>query len=208
MSDNLENSRAGEPRAAKVAAIAEVREKMQKSSAVLVAEYRGLRTAPLANLRRSLMPQGGEFKVYKNTLARRAADELGIESAALFTGPTAIAFVDGDAAAVAKTLRDFAKTNPLLIIKGGVLGSKVLSAKDVEALADLPSRDVLLAQIAGAFQAPMVKFAGLLQALPHNFAYGLKALIDQKGGAPEAAPAELSTSESSEDAAMTASDEA
>ncbi|MEN9505863.1 MAG: ribosomal protein, partial [Actinomycetota bacterium] len=83
----------------------------------------------------------------------------------------------------AKALRDAAKTNPLLVLKGGAIGGRTISAKDVEALADLPSREVLLAQIAGAFQAPMVKAAGLLQALPRNFAYGLKALIDTKQAA-------------------------
>ena len=103
----------------------------------------------------------------------------------LLTGPTAITFVRGDAAAVAKLLRDYARGHQALVVKGGLLGDKVVSAKDVEALADLPPRDVLLAQLAGAFQAPMVKLAGLLQALPRNFAYGLAALIDQRGG-PEA----------------------
>jgi large subunit ribosomal protein L10 len=95
--------------------------------------------------------------------------------------------VTGDVAAVAKALRDAAKTNPHLVVKGGLLGTKVLSADDVQTLADLPPRDVLLAQLAGAFQAPLVQFAGALQALPRNFAYGLKALIDQ-GGASGAAP--------------------
>ena len=89
-------------------------------------------------------------------------------------------FVHGDAAATAKVLREFAKTNPLLVIKGGTFGSALLSAKDVEALAELPPREVLLAQFAGALQAPLVKTAGLLQALPRNMAYGLKALLDQK----------------------------
>ena len=84
---------------------------------------------------------------------------------------------------MAKSLRDAAKANPLLVIKGGVMGGRVISAKDVEALAELPSRDVLLAKFAGALQAPLVKTAGLLQALPRNFAYGLKALIDQKEAA-------------------------
>ena len=92
--------------------------------------------------------------------------------------------MQGDAAAVAKTLRDYARTNPNLVVKGGLLGDKVLSAADVVALADLPSRDVMLARLAGALQAPLVKMAGLLQALPRNFAYGLQALIDQRGGAP------------------------
>jgi large subunit ribosomal protein L10 len=98
-------------------------------------------------------------------------------------GPTGVMFVSGDIATAAKALRDFSKTNPLLVIKGGMLGSKLVSEKDVQALADLPSREVLLAQLAGAFQAPMTKMAGLLQALPRNFAYGLKALIDQKEAA-------------------------
>ena len=104
-------------------------------------------------------------------------------STSLLSGPSGITFVKGDAAGVAKALRDVARTNPLLVIKGGVMGGKALSAKDVEALADLPSREVLLAQFAGALQAPLVKTAGLLQALPRNFAYGLKALIDQKEAA-------------------------
>ena len=110
------------------------------------------------------------------------------ELESLLTGPTAIAFVTGDAAAVAKTLRDYARTNQSLVVKGGLLGGKVLSAGDVQALADLPPRDVLLAQLAGAFQAPLVKMAGLLQALPRNFAYGLKALIDQGGAGVASAP--------------------
>ena len=185
MSEQEHRGRAGDPRTEKVAVVSEVREKFSEANAVLMTEFRGLTTSALAQLRRTLRPIGGEYKVYKNTLALRAAAELGVNGAeAILVGPTAITFVAGDAAAVAKALRDFAKTNPLLVIKGGVLGSKVLSARDVEALADLPSRDVLLAQIAGAFQAPLAKFASLLQAVPRDFAYGLKALIDKNGGAP------------------------
>jgi large subunit ribosomal protein L10 len=172
------------PRPEKVAIVAEVKEKISASQAVLITEYRGLKVKNLAELRRSLAPAGAEFKVYKNTLVRRAAEEAGIVGLAdQLVGPTAVTFVQGDIAAAAKTLRDFAKTNPLLVIKGGALGTVLLSDKDVAALADLPSREVLLAQIAGAFQAPMVKMAGLLQALPRNFAYGLKALIEQKEAA-------------------------
>ena len=150
----------------------------------------------LSRLRRSLSDAGGDYKIYKNTLVRFAARDLGLdELEALLVGPTAIAFVDGDAAAVAKVLRDFARTNPALVVKGGLLGNSVLSGPDTAALADLPSRDVLLARIAGGLAAPMVKFAGLLQALPRNFAYGLKALIDQKGGVPEAPEAEAAPPE-------------
>ena len=177
------------PRPEKVAVVDEVRERFTAADAALLTEYRGMTMASLSTLRRQLRPAGGEYKVYKNTLVRFAAHDLGLEDLdSLLTGPTAITFVKGDAAAVAKTLREFAKTNPNLIVKGGVLGTKVLSASDVGALADLPSREVLLAKLAGALQAPLVKTAGLLQALPRNFAYGLKALIDN-GGAGAAAPA-------------------
>jgi len=176
------------PRPEKVAVVTEVRERFEAADAALLTEYRGLNVKALADLRRQLRPAGGEYKVYKNTLVRFAARDLGAdELEALLTGPTAITFVRGDAAAAAKTLRDYARTNQNLVVKGGLLGGKVLTAGDVQALADLPSRDVLLAQLAGAFQAPLVKLAGLLQALPRNFAYGLKALIDQ-GGAGGAAP--------------------
>jgi large subunit ribosomal protein L10 len=180
------------PRPEKVAVVDEVREKLAEADAALLTEYRGLTVKQLAELRRQLRPAGAEYKVYKNTLVRFAAREVVDDQLdPLLTGPTAITFVRGDAAAVAKLLRDYARGHQALVVKGGLLGDKVVSAKDVEALADLPPRDVLLAQIAGAFQAPMVKLAGLLQALPRNFAYGLAALIDQRGG-PEA-PAEPAT---------------
>lgn len=169
------------PRQEKVAVVAEIREKLSAADAAIITEYRGMSVVALAQLRRTLRQSGAEYKVYKNTLARFAAHEVGIDGLdALLVGPTGITFVNGDVAAAAKALRDAAKANPLLVIKGGSLGNKTLSAKDIEALADLPPRDVLLAQLAGAFQAPLVKTAGLLQALPRNFAYGLKALIDQK----------------------------
>ena len=172
------------PRQEKVAVVTEVRKKLEASNAAIITEYRGLSVGALAQLRRTLRQSGAEYKVYKNTLARLAARDAkmdGLEE--LLTGPTGITFVNGDVAAAAKALRDAAKANPLLVIKGGSLGNKVLSAKDVEALADLPSREVLLAQFAGALQAPLVKTAGLLQALPRNFAHGLKALIDQQEAA-------------------------
>lgn len=171
-------------RSEKEAVVAEVRDKLVKSSAVIVTEYRGLRVPDLASLRTTLRGVGAEYRVYKNTLARFAARDAGVEGLdALLTGPTALTFVDGDVAAVAKTLKEYAKTNPLLVIRGGAVANKVVSAKDIEVLADLPPREVMLAQLAGLMQAPMVKTAGLLQALPRNMAYGLKALLDQKSAA-------------------------
>jgi large subunit ribosomal protein L10 len=174
------------PRPEKVAVVDEVRGKLADADAALLTEYRGLTVKQLADLRRQLRPTGAEYKVYKNTLVRLAAREV-VEDRldSLLTGPTAIAFVHGDVATVAKALRDFARTNQALVVKGGLLGPNLVSARDVEALAELPSRDVLLAQLAGALQAPLTKLAGLLAALPRNFAYGLAALIDQRGGAAE-----------------------
>ncbi len=172
------------PRAEKVAVVDEVAAKLQSADAVIITEYRGLKVGQLAGLRRQLRDAGGEYKVFKNTLARLGAAKAGVEGLdEMLLGPSGITFVNGDVAAVAKALRDAAKANPLLVIKGGSMGGKILSTKDVEALAELPSREVLLAMFAGALQAPLVKTAGLLQALPRNFAYGLKALIDQKEAA-------------------------
>ncbi|MGH9190306.1 MAG: 50S ribosomal protein L10 [Acidimicrobiales bacterium] len=169
------------PRPDKVAAVTEVRERLSSADAAILTEYRGLTVADLARLRQSLRDAGGEYGIYKNTLARRAAADLGLtDLEALFVGPTAITFVTGDAVAVAKSLRDFARTNPNLVVKGGLLGTRVLSARDAGALADVAPREVQLARLAGALAAPLQKMAGLLSALPRNFAYGLSALIEQK----------------------------
>jgi large subunit ribosomal protein L10 len=196
------------PRPEKVAVVDEVRERLSSASATLLTEYRGLKVGELAELRRNLRAAGGDYKIYKNTLVRFAVRDLGIEGVEeLLVGPTAVAFVDGDAAAVAKALRDYSRTNPNLVLKGGVLGGKALSADETRALAELPSREVLLARIAGGLAAPMQQFAGLLQALPRNFAYGLKALIDQ-GGAPGApAAAEAPAEEASAPAEETPAEE-
>ncbi|HET6963500.1 MAG TPA: 50S ribosomal protein L10 [Acidimicrobiales bacterium] len=169
------------PRPEKVAVVDEVREHFDSSDAAILTEYRGLKVKDLATLRRALRPNGGDYKIYKNTLVTLAARESGLaELEPLLKGPTAIAFVKGDAAAVAKALRDYSRTNPTLVIKGGVLGNKIIGAPETTALAELPSREVLLAQLAGAMAAPLQQFAGLLQALPRNLAYGLAALRDQR----------------------------
>ncbi len=178
------------PRPEKVAVVDEVRTRLDEARAAVVTEYRGLSVADLAALRKSLTAAGSEYKVFKNTLVRRAVDDsphalLG----ELLVGPTAIAFVHGDVGAVAKTLRDFSRTNTHLVVKGGVLDGTLLSPAQLGALADLPSREVLLARVAGALQAPLAQLASLFQALPRNLAYGLKALVEERGGVPvEAAP--------------------
>ncbi len=169
------------PRAEKVAVVDEVRQRLTEADASILTEYRGLKVKDLAQLRRNLTPTGAEYKIYKNTLVRFAAQDLGLEALhGMIEGPTAIAFVKGDAAAAARTLRDFSRTNPTLVVKGGVLGQKVLDARETAALAELPSREVLLARFAGGLAAPLQQLAGLLAALPRNLAYGLKALVDQR----------------------------
>jgi large subunit ribosomal protein L10 len=128
-------------------------------------------------------------------------------------GPTAIAFVNGDVSAVARALRDFAKATPTLVVKGGVLDGMALSLRDFAALADLPSRDALLASLLGLLSSPLTTMAALLGAIPQNFAYGLSALIDSKGGVV-VAPAPVETKEIAEtpagveEAASAASDDA
>jgi large subunit ribosomal protein L10 len=168
---------------AKVATVDEVKAKVALTSTAVVTEYRGLTVAEISTIRRQLRTLGADYKVFKNTLVRRAVSGTSVEPLTQFLeGPTAIAFVEGDVSAVAKALREFAKTSPNLILKGGVLNGKVLSPKEISALADLPSRDVLLAQFAGALASPLRTMASLLKAVPQNFAYGLSALLDSKGG--------------------------
>jgi large subunit ribosomal protein L10 len=185
-----ERSEANMPRPEKVAVVEEIRTKLADSDAAVFTEYRGLTVPELATLRASLRRSGTEYKVFKNTLARLAVEDSALDGvAAIFEGPVAIAFVRGDAASAAKALREFGRTNPALVVKGGLLGERIITPVDIEALADLPSREVLLSTVAGAFQAPLTKAAGLFQAFTRNFAYGLQALIDQRGGAPTDAPA-------------------
>jgi large subunit ribosomal protein L10 len=177
-----------EPRPEKVAVVKEVRNRLDQASAAILTEYRGLTVKDLSTLRRSLREAGGEYRIYKNTLVRFAVRDLGLdELVPLLEGPTAIAFVNGDAVPVAKALRDYARTNVHLVVKGGVLGTKIITSAETAALADLPPRELVLARLAGALAAPMQQFAGLLQALPRNFAYGLKALIEKVG--PDTTPA-------------------
>ncbi len=190
-----------DPRPDKVAVVDEVQTKLDEADGALLTEYRGLNVPELAELRKALRDAGGEYKIYKNTLVRIAAANAGIDIADdMLTGPTAIAFVNGgadgapgDAAAVAKALKDFAKGNDKLVLKGGVLDGALVSADDVKALAELPSREVLLSQIAGLLQAPLAEFVNLLDAVPREFSSALQALIDE-GGAGEAPATDSSDS--------------
>ena len=201
------------PRAEKVAVVNEVKDRLEASDGAVLTEYRGLTVSALAELRGELAAAGGDYKIYKNTLVRLAvAGGPQAPMHDLLTGPPAIAFVQGDVSAVAKALRDFAKNNPNLVVKGGMVVTGVLSASDIEVLADLPPRDALLAQLAGALAAPLRQLAGLVQALPRNLAYGLSALIEQRqaGGevleAPVEAPAEAPAEARAEATAETATE--
>ena len=201
------------PRPEKVAVVTEVRERLENAEAAVLTEYRGLNVPAMAKLRQDLRDVGGEVKIYKNTLLRFAARDLGLEIEDLLTGPTAIAFAPkgadgspGDAVAIAKALKKYAGENDALVIKGGVLGTKRLSEKDVRALADVAPREQLLSEIAGLLAAPMQQFASLLDAIPRNFVYALNALIDKQGGAPAETPAADTAEPEADDAAAPAAE--
>ena len=195
----------------KAAKVAELKEEFSTSAAAVLTEYRGLTVKDLRNLRRSL-GEDASYAVAKNTLAAIAAKEAGIEGLdESLTGPTAIAFVKGDIAAAAKGLRDFAKANPSLTIKGGVLEGKVLDSQAVLKLADLESREVLLAKMAGALQANLAKAAYMLAAPLSQGARAFGALQSAAeanpsliGGAGSAPAAEVKDETPAADAATEA----
>ena len=171
-------------RAEKAAVVAEVRDKLAASNSVIVSEYRGLTVGALAKLRRTLRPLGAEYKVYKNSLVKIAARDGAMAPVEpMVGGPVAITFVTGEVSAVAKAMREFAKENEALKLKGAVVYGKAVDVKGLRALADLPSREVMLAKLAGLLKAPMANTAYMLSALPRKAAYGLKALVEQKEAA-------------------------
>ncbi|TNY38837.1 50S ribosomal protein L10 [Thermomonospora catenispora] len=164
-------------KADKAAAIAELTEEFNSSSGAVLTEYRGLTVAQLSELRRNL-GDNAKFTVVKNTLTKIAANSAGVdeEFTKLLAGPSAIAFVKGDVVEAAKGLRDFAKDNPLLVIKGGVIEGKPMDAAEINRLADLESREVLLAKLAGAMKATMANAAATFNALPTQMAQLAEAL--------------------------------
>jgi large subunit ribosomal protein L10 len=194
--------------AEKVAAVAELTERFKDSSGAVLTEYRGLTVAQLAELRRSLGDHA-TFAVVKNTLTKIAVNEAGLgdELSSLLAGPSAIAFVDGDVVEAAKGLRDFAKANPLLVIKGGVLDGKAMTPAEITKLADLEPREVLLAKLAGAMKASLAGAAATFNALPVQMAQLAEALRVKRaaaeGGAAETSTPEASTPEASTPEAST-----
>ena len=203
-------------KADKATAVADIAEQFREATAALITEYRGLTVANLAELRRSLSGSA-TYSVSKNTLVKRAASEAGVEGLdELFPGPTAIAFVTGEPVDVAKTLKNFAKDNKALVIKGGYMDGRTLSVAEVERIADLESREVLLAKLAGAMKGNLAKAAGLFAAPVSQMARLAAALAEKKAAqtpaeappAPAAAPApEPSAAEPAEEPTPEPADE-
>lgn len=171
----------------KVAAVAEISARFRGSSAAVVTEYRGLTVAKLGQLRTAL-GAGSTYAVAKNTLVKRAAADAGVEGLdELFVGPTAIAFITGEPVEAAKTLKTFAKDNKALVIKGGYMDGRALTVAEVEQIADLESREVLLAMLAGAMKGNLTKAAGLFAAPASQMARLAAALLEKKPADEEAA---------------------
>jgi large subunit ribosomal protein L10 len=182
-------------RADKATAVADIAEQFRDSTATVITDYRGLSVANLAELRRSLAPSA-TYSVAKNTLIRRAASEAGIEGLdELFVGPTAIAFVSGEAVDAAKAIKTFAKEHKALVIKGGYMDGRALTVAEVERIADLESREVLLAKLAGAMKANLSKAAGLFNAPASQIARLAAALQEKRAAEEPAAPAEAPAAE-------------
>jgi large subunit ribosomal protein L10 len=180
-------------RADKVATVAELTERFQSSNGAVLAEYRGLTVAQLAELRRSLGEQA-TFSIVKNTLTKIAASDAGLEDQvnSLLVGPSAIAFISGDVVEAAKGLRDFSKNNPALVIKGGVVDGQSMAPAEIDRLASVEPREVLLAKLAGAMKASMAGAAATFAALPTQMARlaaALEAKRQAEGATAEAAPA-------------------
>ncbi|WP_456888784.1 50S ribosomal protein L10 [Geodermatophilus sp. SYSU D00700] len=199
------------PTQAKAAVIDEITERFQQSSAAVLTEYRGLTVSQLTQLRRSL-GAGSSYAVVKNTLTKRAADEVGHpDLAPLLNGPTAIAFIEGDVVEAAKAIRDFARANPLLVVKGGVVEGRTVGPAEVTALADVEPREVLLAKLAGAMKGNLTKAAGLFQAPLSQVARLAAALQEKKpaeGGDSTADTAAADTAAADTAAADTPTDTA
>jgi large subunit ribosomal protein L10 len=199
------------PRPEKVQAVADIRERLERAQAVFVAEYAGLTVKEQRELRRGLRAAGGEFRVVKMTLARRAADELGRPAfKGLLGGPAGLAYAYDDPSATARLLRDFSRDHARLLVKGALFGTDVLPPERVAALADLEPRPVLLARVAGALQAPLAAMAGVLAAVPRGLATVLGALAEKKPApapAPEAVPAVEEAESAAETAVETATEE-
>lgn len=177
------------PRTDKIERVSELKEQIEGSDALLLAEYRGLTVTEITELRRSLRDGGTRFAVVKNTLMQRAATDAGVAIDALLSGPSAVAFVSGDVVAAAKAIRAASRQYPSLVLKGGYLDGQVLDATQATALADLASRDEMLSQIAGLLKSDMAKVARLFQAAQSKFVSLLEAYKEKLPAEEGASPA-------------------
>ena len=171
----------------KDAVIAEVAQLLSDRENLFVSDYRGLTVEQLTELRGKLRESGATFKVVKNTLGGIAADRSGRENAKeLLTGPTAVTFCGEDPVAAAKALADFARANPQLEVRGGLLDASLIDAADVKALASLPPRDVLVAQVVGTIASPLTGLVTVLQGTISGFVRALNQVAEQRAAAGEA----------------------
>lgn len=180
------------PRPEKVQAVAEIKQRIEDADAVFVTEFRGMTVKQLQSLRRGLRAGGADYKVYKMSLARRAADELGLDGMAEhLAGPSALTFAGSDPVAAAKILKDVGRDNESLVIKAGLLrGGVVILPEQVSVLAEIEPREVLLAKIAGAAKAPLQSMAGMLGSFTRNAATMFSQLLEKReSAAPDSAPA-------------------
>ena len=195
----------------KVAAVDEIRARFEDADAALLTEYRGLGVGEIAEVRGALRDAGSDYKVLKNTLTRIAVREVGLEElVGMLEGPTAIAFIKGDAAAAAKALDDAARKFPVLVIKGGVLNGRVIDASQAGQLAKLEPREVQLAKIAMMMNSPAQQMANVLSALLRNLGSMLAQVVEKKeaGEMPAGAAAEPEAPDSEPEAEATAEEPA
>jgi large subunit ribosomal protein L10 len=197
------------PRTDKLERVARLRQRIEGSNALLLAEYRGLTVSEITALRRSLREADASLSVVKNTLMQRAAAEAGLEMSDLLTGPSAVAFVGGDAVTAAKQIKAAARQFPTLVLKGGFMDGQVLSAEDANRLADLESREVMLSKIAGLFKGEMSRAASILQSAQSRFLALLDAYKEKVPGeaeepqAQEPQPVETQPEEAESEDALT-----
>jgi len=198
------------PRPEKVKAVTDIRERLEDAEAVFLTEYRGLSVQAVQDLRRALRENGADYKVVKMTLARLAASDAGIKGMGEYlAGPTALAFANADPVAAAKALKEFAKSHDVFVLKAGFLSGSVLSPEEVAKLAEIESREVLLAKVAGAAKAPLAKAAAMFASFSRDAASVFTQLLSKKesgelpsgGGAPEAVPPAGEPAETAADSA-------
>lgn len=179
------------PNAHKAQVIDELSDQLSRSQLTIVADYRGLSVTDLQGLRGTLRPLNAQVRVAKNTLTNIAANRVGIDVLEpILEGPTALVFAYGDVVSVSKSIGDFVRTSRVLSVRGGVMGNRLLSVPDVEAIATLPSREELQGKLVGLLASPMSRTVGVLSGPSRSLAYLVQARIDQLGGAPEAEAAD------------------